>query len=294
MAPALGGSFEESPPSLIDMAVRDRRWCQGNLQHSAVLPAAGLHWVSRLHLARGILAYLTAPLWLVFLAVGAMVWVEQRAAHDPVAAALGGSLFAFTMALLLTPKLMGAALIARSGAGRRACGGGRRLGAGVVAEMTLSALTAPIFMLMQSRAVFDILRGRHSGWAAQRRDDGSLSFKQAWRRHGGHTVVGLTWAGVAWAFDPALFAWTLPVAAGLVFSAPLSMLTSRTDLGELTRKFGLFTIPEEVRPPRVIARAAELRARYAAEEPMRVAVNRLFREPVPMHMPKARTARELV
>jgi membrane glycosyltransferase len=33
MLPDLGGSYEESPPSLIDLAARDRRWCQGNLQH---------------------------------------------------------------------------------------------------------------------------------------------------------------------------------------------------------------------------------------------------------------------
>ena len=33
MLPALGGSYEESPPTLIDLAARDRRWCQGNLQH---------------------------------------------------------------------------------------------------------------------------------------------------------------------------------------------------------------------------------------------------------------------
>ena len=45
MAPALGGSYEESPPSLTEYAARDRRWCQGNLQHMGVLPARGLHWV---------------------------------------------------------------------------------------------------------------------------------------------------------------------------------------------------------------------------------------------------------
>jgi membrane glycosyltransferase len=31
MVPALGGSFEECPPSLLDFVARDRRWCQGNL-----------------------------------------------------------------------------------------------------------------------------------------------------------------------------------------------------------------------------------------------------------------------
>ena len=53
MAPTLGGSYEECPPTLADMIVRDRRWCQGNLQHVGVLRARGLAWVSRLHLIRG-------------------------------------------------------------------------------------------------------------------------------------------------------------------------------------------------------------------------------------------------
>ena len=65
MAPALGGSYEECPPSLTEYAARDRRWCQGNLQHAGVLPARGLHWVSRLHLLTGIGSYVAAPLWLV-------------------------------------------------------------------------------------------------------------------------------------------------------------------------------------------------------------------------------------
>jgi membrane glycosyltransferase len=54
MVPELGGSYEESPPSVSDLLVRDRRWCQGNLQHAAVLPAHGLYWISRLHLMTGI------------------------------------------------------------------------------------------------------------------------------------------------------------------------------------------------------------------------------------------------
>ena len=31
--PELKGSYEECPPSMIDFATRDRRWCQGNMQH---------------------------------------------------------------------------------------------------------------------------------------------------------------------------------------------------------------------------------------------------------------------
>ncbi len=43
MVPGVRGSYEEVPPTLTDLAVRDRRWCQGNLQHAAVLPTRGLH-----------------------------------------------------------------------------------------------------------------------------------------------------------------------------------------------------------------------------------------------------------
>ena len=74
----LGGSYEECPPSLLDFAARDRRWCQGNLQHLAVLPARGLHWVSRLHLLTGIGSYLTAPLWFIFLGLGILVSLQAQ------------------------------------------------------------------------------------------------------------------------------------------------------------------------------------------------------------------------
>ncbi|MEA2834949.1 MAG: rane glycosyltransferase, partial [Methylobacteriaceae bacterium] len=58
MLPLLGGSYEESPPSLIDVSTRDRRWAQGNLQHIRVVPARGLHLASRQHFMTGIFGYL--------------------------------------------------------------------------------------------------------------------------------------------------------------------------------------------------------------------------------------------
>ncbi|WP_313161468.1 glucans biosynthesis glucosyltransferase MdoH, partial [Stenotrophomonas sp.] len=63
MVPYLKGSYEEGPPTLTDMLVRDRRWCQGNLQHAKVVGSKGLHWVSRMHMMIGIGHYFTAPMW---------------------------------------------------------------------------------------------------------------------------------------------------------------------------------------------------------------------------------------
>ncbi len=48
----------------------------------------------------------------------------------------------------------------------------------MLAEIVISALIAPIMMLIQSASVIGILSGRDSGWNAQRRDDGTLP----WRR----------------------------------------------------------------------------------------------------------------
>ncbi len=76
MLPALQGSYEACPPTLIDVAVRDRRWAQGNLQHMRLVAAKGLRWVSRLHLAMGAYAYLASVLWLMSLAVGVVLSLE--------------------------------------------------------------------------------------------------------------------------------------------------------------------------------------------------------------------------
>jgi membrane glycosyltransferase len=85
-APSLGGSYEECPPTLDDYLDRDRRWCQGNVQHISVLGARGLHWVNRIHLAFGAAAYFTAPLWLAFIALSLVVRsaepLDMRSIYD--------------------------------------------------------------------------------------------------------------------------------------------------------------------------------------------------------------------
>src|SRR5262249_14237105 len=60
---------EEPPPTLLDYLIRDRRWCQGNLQHLRIAFAQGLALPSRLHLALGIMSYVSSPLWLALLVV---------------------------------------------------------------------------------------------------------------------------------------------------------------------------------------------------------------------------------
>lgn len=279
LAASLGGSFEETPPTILDMAIRDRRWCQGNMQHAGVIKAAGLHWVSRLHMLRGIFSYVSSPLWLFLLLTGAGVWAEQSGSDFMVGGRPAMWLFAIAMALLIAPKFMAAALVFRDGAMRRGFGGGLRFVVSMVLEIVLSALTAPVLMLMQSMSVFAVLLGRDSGWAPQQRDPGRMSRKEAWKTHGAHMGVGAIAAALAGMLDPALFWWACPVYAGLVLSAPLSMLLSQPEVGTAFRRIGLFLTPEERRPPEVAVRAAELRAGFDAEAAIRWEVELLMRGP---------------
>lgn len=292
MVPALPGSYEECPPSLTDLAIRDRRWCQGNLQHAAVLPSRGLHWISRLHLLTGIGSYITAPLWLLFLLCGILIAVQARFVPpeyfpkgrslfpqwpviDPVRAMW---MFVGTMALLLIPKLLGA--IALNSADRRACGGTPRLLASLLVESVLAGLIAPVVMLTQTLHVTTILFGRDSGWNAQRRDDGSVPFRVTAAQYRWHTALGLILGGTAWAISSSLALWMAPVVLGLALAIPLAAFTARRGAGLALRRLGLLRIPEEIQPPDVLARANRLTQEISTAHDSWHGIARLLHDPV--------------
>jgi membrane glycosyltransferase len=269
MAPTLRGSYEESPPTLSDFAARDRRWCQGNLQHMALLPTRGFHWVSRLHLLTGIGSYLTAPLWLIFLIFGILVSLQaqfvrpeyfpkgyslfpQWPAQDPVLAAW---VFAGTMGMLIAPKLLAFTVLLTDADTRRKFGGGLLVLAGVIAETILSGLTAPVMMIFQSSAVGEILFGRDAGWQVQRRDEGAVSHRDTVNTYAVSTLVGIAMAVAAYAVSLPLLLWMTPVILGLLLSIPIAILSSSSGSNG---GFRLFKTPEQTAPPSVLAKANEL------------------------------------
>ena len=292
LVPGLPGSYEECPPSLTELAVRDRRWCQGNLQHIAVLPTRGLHPISRLHLLMGIGSYITAPLWLLFLVVGILISLQARfvppdyfpagpslfptwPAVDPVRSMW---VFIGTMAMLLGPKLL--AWIAAMLHERRAFGGVIRSFIGMLVESVLAGLLAPVSMLTQSASVMTILAGRDGGWAPQRREDGHVPFTETMRHYMPHTLIGLFLGLGSWAVSVPLLLWMSPVVLGLALAAPLAALTARRGAGHALRRIGLLRIPEEAAPPRVLTEVIQLQPLF--QQPAMDAVARLLDDPALM------------
>lgn len=265
MLPELAGSWEECPPTLLDAAVRDRRWAQGNVQHLAVVPARGLRWPNRVHMLMGVMNYLTSLLWLAMVTVG-LVLSTQFALQAQVFAEVATSwfdsermieLFILTMALLLLPKMLG--LVGGLLRPTRGGGAGRfRFFLSALLELVFSILHAPIFMLIHSRHLWEIARGQDSGWSAQRRHGGSAQWRQLLARHGGHTVMGLLVLALLLWLPSVLLYWMQPIVIGLIMAIPLSALSGSASAGRWLAQRGLLGIPEELAPPGIVKRRQAL------------------------------------
>ncbi len=234
------GSYEEFPPTIIDHAIRDRRWCQGNLQHLRLLGSAGFHWVGRLHLLMGASAYLTSPLWMLLMAAGL---AERLRATAAPSAAPPGWLLGLTVALLFGGKLL--PFLAAIGDSRRRSnfGGWRGIAGSVLVDVPLSILMAPMMMMNQVIAITEILRGRPSGWAPQRRASEGIAFLDAVSHYRIHLAAGAALALIG-LFDQAGACWLLPVTLGLIAAPALAVVTSCDQTGEQLARMGVFRTPE--------------------------------------------------
>lgn len=261
----LGESYEELPTTLIDYAKRDRRWCQGNLQHVGVLGVRGMRPLSRLYMLMGIMSYLSSPLWGLFLIVTGIeaynqtqtvpvyffgdnwypVWPESYTVEMT-------TVLFVTLGMLFLPKILGLLLLLCQWRRLKYYGGLFRVGLSVLLETLFTTLIAPVLMLYQSKFVLAILSRRSVGWPPQQRGDHRLGFSEAVAAHYGHTLVGAVAGWLSYTYVPDFFLWLTPVLAGLLLSVPVSMYSSSTHIGQCLRRWGLFQTPEECDPPRVL------------------------------------------
>lgn len=265
MAPDLGGSFEEPPPTIYDYLKRDRRWAQGNMQHARILIAQGIRMPSRLHMAMGLMSYLSSPLWLLMLVVSALSLVPYGAPADPVDHAALLQLTGATVILLYAPKLLALGIVLRDPVAVRMHGGTGPLLRSMLLETMFATLFAPVVMLAHSWYVFSIILGIATGWGPQARNDRALPLWFVVRRYWLHTAIGLGAAYLLWRFAPDDLAWYSPLLLGLALTIPLVRLSSSLRLGVAAARHGLFLIPTETMQLPVLERAHRLLAAQERE-----------------------------
>ena len=207
-----------TPETVIGHVLRDRRWCQGNLQHLRVLPARGLHLLSRMHMLQGAVAYLASTGWFALMVLwvlggsgqgdGAIQYFSEANPMFPawpeielVSRILS---VALTYGMLLAPKLLGAiAFCIETPMGR--VGGWGRFWGSFLFELVVSILLAPMMMVQHMIAVFRTLAGYDTGWTP------AAHHQSAWvylRFHVLELVLGL--GMMALFFVGALPLWLLP------------------------------------------------------------------------------------
>ncbi len=271
------GTYEEAPPTLVDHLIRDRRWCQGNLQHMWLIFARKLPFSARMHLFMGIMAYLGSPLWGLFLLLGTWVAWDRNSSElsnlpfENYAARWFGInglqqsiiLVSFIFALLFLPKILAVIGAIFTRKTRRAFGGSLRVVLGAMLETLISTLLAPVIMVAHSLMVLSIVSGRAVGWGNQNRETDGTAWRDAFRIHAPQTLLGIVWTAVALAIGhetgnsarPASYSfalWMSPILLGLLLAAPISVWTSRTRYGRALRRRKILATPEELAPPEIV------------------------------------------
>jgi len=261
--PRAGGSYEEAPQTLIDYSLRDRRWCQGNMQHLRLLFTRGFHPVSRFHLLQGAVAFLLSPAWFALILIWSLIGAMPKEALDPIHAAnpfypvwpknqqpVDGLIFlVFIYAMLLMPKITGMLALSANARTRSDYGGWLKFAGTAFLEILLSVIYAPVLMVQQTIAVVFAALGRSMSWAPQNRQNIGYSWGQTIRFHWVETVIGIAMlAGIGLG---AVSIWLIPIAISLTLASPLSKLSGAKIRNRLLR----LNSPQCLREPRVVRRA---------------------------------------
>ncbi len=246
--PVERGSWEENPPTMLEFARRDVRWCQGNMQYLKLLNLPGLYPMSRFQLVWAILMFIGIPAWTLMIALLPVAAWEARDATDfPAGLAIGLYITFFTMYLM--PKIAGLldAMLTPGGVARY--GGWLRFLPSAAIELVFSFLQGAVSTIRTSIFMVGLLFGKSVVWGGQSRDAQGLSWATAAESLWPQTLFGIIICGALLAIAPAVFWWSLPLTAGYLLAIPFAVLTAEPGLGRLLQRLGLCGIPEDFAAP---------------------------------------------
>jgi membrane glycosyltransferase len=252
--PEEAGSWEENPPTMLEFARRDVRWCQGNMQYLKLLDLPGLYAMSRFQLLWAIMMFVGIPAWTLMIALAPLAaWQAQAIADFPTGAAKALYLSYFGMYLM--PKIAGLAdaMLSRGGVARY--GGWLRFSASAALELVFSFLQGAVSTIRTSIFMVGLLFGKSVVWGGQVREAQRLSWGEAARQLWPQTAFGVIVCGALALIAPAVLWWSLPLTAGYLLAIPFAVVTADPAFGRALQRLGLCGIPEDFTPPPEIVAA---------------------------------------
>jgi membrane glycosyltransferase len=242
------GSWEENPPTMLEFAQRDVRWCQGNMQYLKLLDLKGLYPMSRFQLVWAILMFAGIPAWTLMIALLPVAAYQSRDIPDfPVT--LATWLYVTFFVMYLMPKIAGLldAMLTRGGV--RRYGGWLRFVIGAAVELVFSFLQGAVSTIRTSIFMIGLLLGKSVVWGGQSRDAQRLSWGTAAWTLWPQTLFGVLVCSALLAIAPAVFWWSLPLTAGYLLAVPFAVLTADPSFGRFLRWTGVCGIPEDFNTP---------------------------------------------
>jgi len=258
------GSYEEAPPTIVDLAARDRRWAQGNIQQVQILFAKGFDWLSKVHIGAGLMGYVSGLLWLSLVVVGVLIAANAKFFDTENIAAVnadpsaGLRLLIISAVMLTSPKWLAIILWAVG----KLPGWNRspRFLVAVVCDLGLTALMAPIIMMNHAGSILSTLVGVDGGWRPQVRDRNGFAWSDLVRHYMQHMIFGMCLLIASFAVSPSFMLQNLPMATVMLF-APL---IARQVSGVARRgsvSWRLFATPEDLNQPDIVRAAERLAVR---------------------------------
>jgi len=246
--PFEGGSWEENPPTMLDFAKRDVRWCQGNMQYVKLLDLPGLKPMSRFQLVWAVLMFLGLPAWTFMVAsLPLSAWEAQGIADYPVSLAIG--LYIAFFAMYLSPKIAGLIDAVLTKGGVATFGGPVRFAVSAALEIVFSFLQGAISSFRTTVFMIGLAFGKSVVWGGQSRDAYGISWKTAAENLWPQTLFGAVLCGLLYWVSPAAFWWSLPLTAGYLLAIPFAVITASPALGRWMQRLGLAGIPEDFVTP---------------------------------------------
>jgi membrane glycosyltransferase len=246
--PVENDSWEENPPTMLDFAKRDVRWCQGNMQYIKLLDTPGLYPMSRFQLVWAILMFVGIPAWTLMIALlPVAAWEARSIRHFPTGLAIGLYIVFFTMYLM--PKIAGLIDVVLTKGGVARYGGPVRFLAGAAIELVFSFLQGAVSTIRTSIFMIGLAFGKSVVWGGQSRDAYGISWRTAIENLWPQTLFGVVVCGLLLLASPPVFWWSLPLTAGYLLAVPFAVITASPSLGRWFKKVGLCGIPEDFSEP---------------------------------------------
>jgi len=246
--PREDGSWEENPPTLLDYAKREMRWCQGNLQYLRLLGLPGLKFMSRVQLFLAVLVFLGLPAWVLMAGLlPVATWQAQQVADYP--SEIAAALYVASIGLCLAPKLAGFVDAILTPGAVASYGGSVRFAASVVIELVFSFLQAAVSAFRTSLFMIGLLFGHTVGWSRQARTMRRVGWRTAFGAFWPQLVFGAAAGAALLMSSPTVLLWSLPLTGSFVLAVPFTVLTARPSFGRFLVRAGLCGVPEDFHPP---------------------------------------------